>query len=178
MISDLQHECGGGFSAGRALGGSILKSWAAGAAGRFLRQDADELVGKQYDFRRRRGALDGLPLALVSGLFASDQECTLRMTIACGTMGRTVWCWRESGLKHVHGTAGYDIQRDGPLRSPGYSYFLPTAHAFDYPMLYVFDQQPVKIEVFSLSCGGSDSKRKQATVVQMHPFGAERLYKI
>jgi len=84
----------------------------------------------------------------------------------------------KSGLKHVHGTAGYDRKRDGDLAKPWvFVFFADTAMPFDYPMLYVFDKQPEKIEVWSHEMWKFHFKSKTATVAQIHPFGAEKLDK-
>ena len=84
----------------------------------------------------------------------------------------------KSGLKHVHGTAGYDRARDGALAKPWvFVFFSDTAMPFDYPMLYVFDRQPEKIEVFSHEIWKFRFKSKKAAVAQIHPFGAEKLDK-
>ena len=78
----------------------------------------------------------------------------------------------------MHGTAGYDHQRDGELAKPWvFVFFSDTAMPFDYPMLYVFDQNPGKIEVWSHEMWKFHFKSKTASVVQMHPFGAEKLEK-
>ncbi|MFB3890916.1 MAG: hypothetical protein ACE15C_02705 [Phycisphaerae bacterium] len=82
------------------------------------------------------------------------------------------------GLKHVRGTAGYDRQRDGDLTRPWVLfYFSRSAMPFDYPMLLVFDKQPEKIEVWTHEYLKVHFKDRKATVVQVHPFGAQRLDK-
>jgi len=84
----------------------------------------------------------------------------------------------KSGLKHVHGTQGYDRKRDGDLAKPWvFAFFADTTMPFDYPMQFVFDKQPEKIEVWSHEMWQFHFKSKTATVAQIHPFGAEQLDK-
>ena len=70
----------------------------------------------------------------------------------------------------MHGTAGYDRARDGAsCRHWVFVFFSDTAMPFDYPMLYVFDRQPEKIEVFSHEMWKFHFKSKTATVPRNDP---------
>jgi hypothetical protein len=84
----------------------------------------------------------------------------------------------ESGLTQRHPGLGYDPAVDGPLSKPWVLfYFGNTAMPHDFPMLLVFDRQPKKIEAWTHEYLKVHFDSKQATVVQVHPFGAEPLDK-
>ena len=94
----------------------------------------------------------------------------------------------KGGLKHVPGTRGYDRARDGELAKPWVLFYFSTSNMpFDYPMLLVFDRRPENVEVWthefikvhfkSTLSTGSGRRSGDATVVMVHPFGAERLDK-
>ncbi len=82
------------------------------------------------------------------------------------------------GTKHFHGTHGYDRARDGELAKPWLLFYFSAGNMpFDYPMLFVFDRRPEKVEVWSHEYVKVRFKSRNAAVVQVHPFGAERLDK-
>lgn len=82
------------------------------------------------------------------------------------------------GMTLRHPTAGYDRRTDGELARPWVLFwFAQDNMPFDYPMLFTFDKRPERIEVFSHEYLKIFFKDRNATVVQVHPFGAERLDK-
>ncbi|KPL03060.1 MAG: hypothetical protein AMK75_01940 [Planctomycetes bacterium SM23_65] len=84
----------------------------------------------------------------------------------------------KGGFRHVHGTSGYDRKRDGDLARPWVLfYFSDSGMPFDYPMQLTFDRHPERIEVWTHEYLKIHFRTKNATVVQVHPFGAERLDK-
>jgi len=84
----------------------------------------------------------------------------------------------EDGVKHVSATDGYDRRRDGELARPWVLFFFSgSSMPFDYPLLFVFDKRPERIEVWTHEFLKIHFRSKSATVVQLHPFGAERLEK-
>lgn len=84
----------------------------------------------------------------------------------------------RGGPKYVNGTDGYDRKRDGELAKPWVLFYFSTSGMpFDYPMMFTFDERPEKIEVWTHEYVKIHFRKKTATVVQVHPFGAERFDK-
>ena len=84
----------------------------------------------------------------------------------------------KSGLTQRRGTAGYDRDRDGDLERPWVLFhFARSGMPFDYPLLFAFDKHPQRIEVWTHEYVKIHFKTKTATVVMIHPFGAQRLDK-
>ncbi|HUU42219.1 MAG TPA: hypothetical protein VMX57_00480, partial [Planctomycetota bacterium] len=82
------------------------------------------------------------------------------------------------GVRHVPGTDGYDRTRDGELAKPWVLFTFSTSDMpFDFPMMLTFDEKPERVEVWTHEYVKVRFGKKSATVVQVHPFGAERLDK-
>ena len=84
----------------------------------------------------------------------------------------------KGGVKCIDATAGYDRRRDGELTKPWVFFtFSGTGMPFDYPVVFTFDRHPEKIEIWTHEYLKIHFRTKRASVVQVFPFGAERLDK-
>jgi len=84
----------------------------------------------------------------------------------------------KDGTKVVAGTDGYDIKKHGKLAKPWVLFFFAESDMpFDYPMLFCLSMQPKKIEVWTHEYLKIIFSQKKAAVVQVHPFGSQKLDK-
>ncbi|RPI62535.1 MAG: hypothetical protein EHM48_03930, partial [Planctomycetaceae bacterium] len=137
-------------------------------------------VGKRYDFSTPAGAHSTVHRSLLfPGFHHRVKNGVFEYNYRIRNFAPTCLVLPlKSGMKHVRATDGYDRSRDGDLaRHWVLVFFADSAMPFDYPMLYVFDKQPEKIEVWTHELWKIHFKSKAATVVQIHPFGAEKLSK-
>ena len=82
------------------------------------------------------------------------------------------------GISQIIPGDGYDRKRDGELAKPWILlYWCDSGMPFDYPMLVTFSRRPQSIEFISHEYMKIRFGAKNATVIQAHPCGAERLDK-